>query len=619
MPKVRFPVGDIQSLQPAVDTRSLDKVFVLEGENFFFDSKGPKSGFGTRLVADNSLIENEGGVVQSITAGSATYVFTSKGCYVLSENRKLWIQVLDLETRWPDVPLKDDKKWTFVYLTKGIYFCHPVYGFHKMVKIPTDWYLDPRDQTDIPGLPYSPIAVAETNGRMIVLGSKYVAWSGPSNAEDFLPTLGGAGQELLSDRVAGNPITVVGFQNGFIVWTTEGCLTAEFIGGDTVFRFDRMTTKQLPVNSFAVEAMPDGSQLICTKQGIFQIQNAREPQQIVPLFSEFIRQRLEHETAIHVRLTYEMEQDLLFFQMRDWTNHYVHTFVCSLALDKWGNFKERHLGIIKLIPERGNYGYVDKDGRPHRFLAAYNRELTPHNFIGLESNIVIGYIKPPELHGEIDSLLEMHEINLGGHPAIPSWYEVDEVDLSGAFPVQLNKSMINLVRFSAVFHNIQPQINLVRFNATFELIQDLNIDGNSFTAANSSTGGLIVNMLATQSLKITKPLAAASGGRLDWDAWSAWPSDGATSPGTVPVPGQNWDNRYYIYGSNGGGETLVYNATSQLDPNMYASAGAAYTALQAFLPKILTGYTQYRVTCLHDNNLGDNRGGLSLLVHRFFP
>lgn len=442
MVKVRFRVQNIESLQPAVDSRNSDKVFVLEGRNYYFDSKGPKSGFGTRLVADNSLIENEGGVVQSITAGKATYVFTSKGCYVMADNQQSWIQILDLEARWPDVPLKDDKKWTFVYLTKGIYFCHPVYGFYKVVKTPDDYYLDPRDQNDIPGLPFQPQAIAESNGRMIVLGFKYAAWSGPSNAEDFLPALGGAGQELLSDRIAGDPVTCVGFQTGFIVWTTQGCLSMEFIGGDTVFRFNRVTTEQLPVNAYAVEAMPDGSQVLCTRHGLFQIQNAQEPVLITPLFSEFIRERLEHEQGIRVRLTYALEQNLLFFQMRDWTNHYVHTYVLSMALDKWGSFDERHLGIIKLIPARGNWGYVDSDGRPHRFIEVFNREDTPHHFIGLDSNITIGYIKPPELHGEIDSLLEMHEITLGGHPAIPSWYDVDLVDLGTLPSIFLSENLV---------------------------------------------------------------------------------------------------------------------------------------------------------------------------------
>lgn len=483
MPKIRFPVGDIQSLQPAIDIRGIQKqfggtlkVYALDGKNYYFDSKGPKSGFGTRLVADNSLIENPGGVVQSITAGKATYIFTSKGCYVMAENNKSWIRVLDLATRWPDVPLKDDKKWTMVYLSKGIYFCHPVYGFYKVVKTPTQYYLDPRDQDDIPGLPFQPQAIFETNGRMVVLGFKYVAWSGPSNAEDFLPALGGAGQELLSDRIAGDPVTGVGFQNGFIVWTVQGCLTAEFIGGDSVFRFDRLTTEQLPVNAYAVEALPDGTQVICTKQGIFQIQNATEPTLITPLFSQFVRQRLEHEQGIHVRLTYEIEQDLLFFQMRDWTNHYVHTYVCSMALDKWGSFDERHLGIIKLIPARGNYGYVDNHGRPHKFVETYNREVTPHSFGGLDSNLTIGYIRPPDLLAEIDTLEEMHEINIGGHPAIPSWYPVDLVDLG---------KLANVIRLVETGHlNIHGQA------ATFTEFDPVHFIGHSRVSVNGSNQAL---------------------------------------------------------------------------------------------------------------------------------
>lgn len=142
--------------------------------------------------------------------------------------------------------------------------------------------------------------------------------------------------------------------------------------------------------------------------------------------------------------------------------------------------------------------------------------------------------------------------------------------------------------------------------------QALNIDANSFTSANTSSGGLSVSMAADQFLVITKPRVADSGGLLTWDGWSAWPTDGTLSP-PPPVAGRTWDNRFRVYASNGGGETLIYSGAG-FSGSLYLTEDDAWDAADALMPMSFTGYTNYRVTCVTDPNLGDNRNGLSLLV-----
>lgn len=140
--------------------------------------------------------------------------------------------------------------------------------------------------------------------------------------------------------------------------------------------------------------------------------------------------------------------------------------------------------------------------------------------------------------------------------------------------------------------------------------QALNIHANSFTSTNTNSGGVSVSMSSEQFLVITKPRVAASGGLLTWDGWSAYPSDSDVRP---PVFGQTWDNRFRVYGSNGGGETLLYNGAG-FDSNLYLTEDDAWDAADALMPMTFTGYTNYRVTCVTDPNLGDNRNGLSLIV-----
>lgn len=446
MPRERFPIRDIQSYQPAVDVRNSEEMHVLGGKNYVFDTKGPKSGFGSRLVCGLNSIDMPNGVVQDVTIAGRTFVCTTQGIYELAENEESWIQHVDFTDLFePEfIPFLDQQQWSGAYLSDGVYLCHKTYGFYKL----TREGFDKITVSDLAGFPERPICIAETNGRLIVLNQDFVAWSAPSQAERFVPELGGAGQQRLSDRVTGTPIAVVGFQRGFLVWTTENCLLAEFIGGDTVFRFDRMTTDQIPVGPMAIEELPDGSQIICTKQGLYVTANGGEPKDVTPLFNQFIREFLKREPGITVRINYNMEYDHLYVQLRDWTNHYVRTYVVTVALDRWGEFSERHLGIVRYRDKRGSLGYVDQAGVMHKFIETFNRETTPHNFEGLDSNIDVGYIRPPRLveEGKIDALLEMQELFIGGI-ARPSWSQAAVIDLGEIPPVTLDPAWAAYLRF----------------------------------------------------------------------------------------------------------------------------------------------------------------------------
>ena len=154
---------------------------------------------------------------------------------------------------------------------------------------------------------------------------------------------------------------------------------------------------------------------------------------------------------------------------------------------------------------------------------------------------------------------------------------------------------------------------VVEDNAAINEVFALNIEANSFTSDNTASGGIIVSARADQTFTITKPRVEESGGLLMWDAYSAWPSDGATTPISPPVPGRTWTNAFHVYGSNGGAETLLWSGAG-LSGSLYLTEEDAWAALAALTPLSFTGYTQYRVTCPTDTNLGDNRNGISVLA-----
>lgn len=141
----------------------------------------------------------------------------------------------------------------------------------------------------------------------------------------------------------------------------------------------------------------------------------------------------------------------------------------------------------------------------------------------------------------------------------------------------------------------------------------LNIHANDFNSSNANNGLLITTTL-DQYLTIIKPRVIESNGLLLWDAWSAWPTDGATIP-PPPIIGQTWTNDFKVWGSNGGAETLVWQPYDHgLDPFLYPNEESAFLAISSILPINLTGYTNWRISCVIDLSLGDNRNGLSLLA-----
>ena len=143
----------------------------------------------------------------------------------------------------------------------------------------------------------------------------------------------------------------------------------------------------------------------------------------------------------------------------------------------------------------------------------------------------------------------------------------------------------------------------------------VNIVGTNL--ANPTNVVTLSGYTTDQWLRFSKPLAAASGGLLTWDAFSAWASDGSTTPVPPPVVGRTWNNAVSIYGNNGGSDVLLFAAA--LDADLYLTEADAYAALAAQVPVTFTGYATYKIVGPDDPNPPDNRNGLSILVEEVTP
>jgi hypothetical protein len=114
---------------------------------------------------------------------------------------------------------------------------------------------------------------------------------------------------------------------------------------------------------------------------------------------------------------------------------------------------------------------------------------------------------------------------------------------------------------------------------------DLHCENNA--GGSSAVGVVLSGLSASKTYRLT--LTAGGWSRHDLDADNG---------------GLTWFHEFRV--THAGGEEVIGSATA------YATAAAA---LAAFVPETITGYTSYTFW-LFDNVLGDNRGGLSILIEQ---
>lgn len=378
MSQVAWKAAEILGLTPGLDLRVSEKIFAVGGKNFAFTSKGPRSVFGNRFLLPHPLGRpaHAQGVRVRLRSGDRTFTFEGESILEWSEALGGWkfLYVTPVTNISP-------YRWTVAYLNGYIYFCHPRTGI-IVYNLDTEEVFNHNG----PGVPTSPLAICANNGRLVVLDDLYLSWSWQSDGLNFTPALGEAGQQLISDRVAGFPIMVSTYAQGVLVWTTGGVMRSEFTGDQEVYRHRNMNTEFRPINSFCTIQMDDNTIVILDERGLFQSQGGA-PEPLAPLFNEFLIEyiRQNHLTlGQNVRVEWDDIRRFLFVSLSTSENNdkYERTFVLYPSLDKWGTFNSDHYGILP-IGIQGNqrggeyFGYVGIDGRVRYWSDFASREVLP--------------------------------------------------------------------------------------------------------------------------------------------------------------------------------------------------------------------------------------------------
>jgi hypothetical protein len=385
------------------------------------------SAYASRLVAAGASIGLTPSIAQSIDLETAMHVgVTNKVWRLVPSSLGSPVGTWQLITTIANLVYPDSndvpynfRKWTAAFLGAKPYACSYNAGVFEVNLTPDPPVYTRLTSGTVPGFPADAtpvIAIEETNGRMMYLTESTFYWSAANAPKNLVPALGGAGFQVIAERIGGTPFAVTSVSAGAIIWTTAGALVAEFIGGDSVFRFWQLSTQALPISAFAITRMPDDDYVILTRLGLFMFNNLSQPQPIAPLFNEFLREYLRNKPNELGHVWYSITDNRLYLSMRTSKTAFVETFALDVMLDRWGVFSEPHMGFFDYGVSRGQLAYANVRGVASFLLSPLdgrkNREspLAPGTFIGLASEILVGWIRAENLVPHADVVQELQEI-----------------------------------------------------------------------------------------------------------------------------------------------------------------------------------------------------------------
>lgn len=197
-----------------------------------------------------------------------------------------------------------------------------------------------------------------------------------------------------------------------------------------------------------------------------------------------------------------------------------------------------------------------------------------------------------------------------------NWYKQELLDGRRTFAIDL-PGRGGLATRVVRYHSVQETylgLGIYRIQATFEQrgaslnprttsVYSIDLSSIGNAGSNSSVGVLLSGLDASSEYRLTLPT-----GRL-YVAYSYFATDGE-----AVVPGKAWANGFIATGGPGASvgytdprSTIIGSAPE--DPQ-WPNAEAARAA---FVPQIITGYSEYRFW-IYDSLISDNRGGLSILM-----
>lgn len=427
MPIENLTISGLESYQPAIDYRRTGRVGILGGRNFAWDAAGVFSAYASRLVAGSTSISGAGGIVQELDLSDMTHIAAANKIYRLVTASSLspvgtWQLVATLAQLGAPIPNDpvdyNYQRWSAAYLGGKRLACRYHYGVYEVTAGSPPVYTR-LTSGNTPGFVSDAdpvIAIGESNGRMIYLTKTVVFWSAPGAPTSLVPALGGAGFQIIKERIGGTPIALLTVANGALIFTTDGILVMEFTGGDLVWRWWVQNSEAQPISAFSITKLPDETYVLLTRLGLFSGNGFGLPTPITPQFNEFMREYLRSHETERGHCWYSIIDNRLYVGFRGITTQFLSTLALDLAIDRWGIFSKVHLGICRYGMNPNQLAYFDKEGRGSYLLSSSDRRKdcedpdNPGSFIGTDSEIIVGWVRSEQLNANADMVQELQEL-----------------------------------------------------------------------------------------------------------------------------------------------------------------------------------------------------------------
>jgi hypothetical protein len=332
MPSRTTRLQEIEGYVPALDPRKLSVPHILEGKNFLWDLDGPYSGFGSSFVSYKYIANPTD--METFEVDGQVYIFAQDGVYSFdtpSRDYKLHFGFTKFTTR---------QAWSAAKVGSDYYFANAGLS-NKILKL--DVSTD--DFTYITSnVPTGALAVWESFGRLVILGTSQYAWSALGDGTNLTPNLTtGAGAQGLS-IVGGEALTGKALTDGFFVYTTNGIVKATYRGGVAVFRHDvlhgaSVKSTVAPINSQVVVNIDNKQHIILDKTGLYASTGGQfTPYD--PLMNDYITTTLfrylsVNKEFVNFKLSYNADRQLLFFSVssRDESESHNYAF-CAIHCEQ---------------------------------------------------------------------------------------------------------------------------------------------------------------------------------------------------------------------------------------------------------------------------------------------
>lgn len=358
MTNLNISAKQVEGLLPSVDRRVVEKALALDGRNFTYSLEGPRSAFSSRLASIYALGE-PGGFASFFVEGQQ-FICTNSAIMRLDLVSQVWVPLFSFTT------LNTPGPWSMALVGAKYYFARETLGLLQYTPGTLTWAILTSN------VPAGARYVAQSNGRLLVLGASSYAWSALDDGADLAPDLTtGAGVQSTA-IIGGVPMAMGVYGGGFLVYTTFGVIRASYIGGTAIFRHRPAAQKIKLFNKFSLLTINDDEHIVLTRaQGLLST-DGTEFKTVSPIFNEHILDILDPFDPTRpnaVRLFYDEFNDWLYVSLSyvAGSELFNESLVYVRKLDKWGQFNRAVFGFANLYFEIGGnlgsqFGYVGRDG-----------------------------------------------------------------------------------------------------------------------------------------------------------------------------------------------------------------------------------------------------------------